>query len=278
MNIAYRPDLFSTLLADELKRRGWNVIEENDPGRLITSGSADIALGPALGYARHLGLVEYGLIPEFGLTLRGFSGLLRLAFRPGNAELTRIAVRSSGDFESLAAGLIMIEKHDIEPEFVEVGPDADLQVMLDSGDGAVLGGAEALASAIASLGGLDIGDEWEDLTEHPFPYLLAWGNSAKVTEANVIEFLAARDQVVLSLPDLAARSERPEILEALHRAYLGGETSFTLQREEAAEVLNPLYHYLFYHGLITDLPSIKFVPPPESGTEESEDVDLGTLH
>ena len=278
MKVAYRPDLVTSVLASELTTAGWELSEDEDPGRRVADGSADIAIGPADGYARHLGLVDYGLIPDFGVTLHGMSGLLRLAFRPGNSDLSRIAVRSSDDFESVAAGIVLIEKHEIEPEFLEVGVDADLESILEKADGVVLGGADAIASTLSSLGGLDLGDEWEDLTESPLPWLLAWGNSTNVGDSEVATFLKARDRMLLSLPDTAASSNTPELYEALHRAHLGGAASFALPRDEAAEVLNPLYHYLFYHGLISDLPTIKFVPPPPEKEAPDQGRATGTVH
>ena len=279
MIVAYRPDIITEPLAEELARIGWQTRQVSDPGLHVADGTADIALGPALGYGEHLGGLDFGLLPNFGVTLSGITGLLRIAFRPGGSELTKLAVRSTAQLETIAAGLVLIEKHDIEPEFVEVGEEGDYASMLEEGvDGAVLSGGDALASALRKVGGLDLGDEWEDLTGEPFPYLLAWGNSTRITEREVREFQGARDRFLLSLPDLAARSEQPELLEALHQAYLSGQVQFSIAPEDLPTTLNPLFHYAFYHGIIQDIPTIKMVPPQERTEDGDGGVGSDTVH
>ena len=259
MRLAYLQEALTEPITEELRKRGWEATPSNNPGADIVRRKADIALGPALDYARHLGLVDYALVPEFAVITEGIVGLMRIAFSPGRESLSSIAVRKATDASTIISGIILIEKHGIEPNVVEVEEEADLKVMLEAADGALLSGDQAIASLAYHDMALDMTDEWEDITDAPLPYMLAWGREGEVPDESIAELLEARDHMTLTFPDRIARPEQPEGLRRVYEAYLTGNIRFSLTKEEAHEILTPLFHYPFYHGVIEDIPAIKFL-------------------
>ena len=260
MKAAFRPDIIATEIAASLRRKGWETVEDADPVRLVASGSAEVAIGPALGYGRHLGLVDYGLIPGFAVMLNGPSGLIRLAFPPGRSELSRIAVRSLKQMETIVAGLVLLEKYDIEPDFFDADPEADLDTLLADADGVVLWGEESLRSEVEGRSALDLGDEWVDMTGEPLPWVLAWGRSDVVREGAIEDLREGLDEFSRRLPDLAAASGSREAVERLHQRVLSGAVDLGISPEEASDRLAPFFQFAFYHGIISDIPTIKHLP------------------
>ena len=271
MRLAYISELLTEPIAEELRKKGWETVASANPGADLAAGKADLVLAPALDYGRHLGVVDYALVPDFGIIARGITGLMRIAFPAGRETLSSIAVRSMKSASSILAGIILIEKHGIEPDFVEVSEETDLAVLFEAADGAVLSGDMAINSLPYHPMALDLSDEWEDLTESPLPYLLAWGRVGAVPQEAIDEVLKARDQMTLTFPDRIAQSASPEGLQMIYERYLAGDIQFSLPREEASEILTPLFHYPFYHGIISDIPTIKFLDEePETPPETEE--------
>lgn len=260
MKAAYRPDIISTAVAASLQRRGWETIEDADPGRLIASGGAEVAIGPAIGYGRHLGLVDYGLIPGFAVMLNGPSGVIRLAFPPGRSELTRIAVGSLREMETIVAGLVLIEKYDIEPNFVEVDAGSGADGIPEDVDGRILWGEESLRSELQGMSALDLGDEWVDMTSEPLPWILAWGRSNTVREGAIDDLRGALGEFAREIPTHAAAPQSRELFERLHQKVLSGAIEIGIDPATAAERLAPFFHFAFYHGIISDIPTIKHLP------------------
>lgn len=269
MILAYRPDIVATPIAEALAEKGWQTTPEADPGKLIADGKADVAIGPALGYGRHLGLIDYALVPGFALMINGPSSLIRLVFPPGRSDLRKIAVRSRREMETVLAGIVLMEKHELEPEFVDAPASSDLDEMLAMADGAVVWGEESLRSAAAGRSALDLPDEWIDMTGESLPWLLAWGRVDRVGDGTLEELRQVREEFSLRLPDraLADRSAQTA-LELLHRSMLTEAVSFDLDPEEASARLTPFFHYAFYHGIITDIPTIKHLPIEVDGNAE----------
>ena len=273
MRLAYIQEALTEPIAEELRKRGWETIPSTNPGDDIVKKEADIAIGSALDYARHLGIVDYALVPDFAIITQGIAGMMRIAFSPGRESLSSIAVRSTTDASTIIGGIVLIEKHGIEPNFVEVEDGADLAVMLEAADGAILSGDKAIDSLAYHSMALDLTDEWEDMTEAPLPYMLAWGREGEVPEEALAELLNARDQMTLTFPDRIAQLENAKGLQLIYEGYLAGNIQFSVTKEEAREILTPLFHYPFYHGVIEDIPATKFLDdiaedPPQQTEEE----------
>lgn len=271
MRLLYTPEFMLDPIAEDLASRDWDVGHSDNPGADLVEGKADIVITPALDYGRHLGMVDYALIPGFGVTAGGFAGVMKIVFNAGLETIDRLAVRDASHASVIIAQMLLVEKHGIEPDLVEVSGDADLSVMLEVADGALLSGDDALFSPASLTQVLDLADEWEDVNETFLPYALAWGREGIVPQPVIDEFLAARDQAVLTLADRSVGHTHQAEAAEFYQRYLKGDIRYALTETEATDVLNPLFHYAFYHGIINDIPSIKFLPiePAEEtpGTE-----------
>ncbi len=182
MTIAHTGDPVAAGIAAILEAQGASAVLHDDPGHLVATGAADVAIGDALGYARHLGIADIGLIPNVALLLDGFSGYLRLLFRPGSENLQRIAMEDPLSTAGVVAGLLLIEKHEIEPTIVQAASEDSIDKILEETDGLLVVGAQAVETTAAGRHGLDLADEWLDVTEGPLPYLLAWGAVDRVDD------------------------------------------------------------------------------------------------
>lgn len=273
MRLIYTQEFLTQPIAEALLRRGWEAVPSSDPGADLVAGKGDLVIAPALDYGRHLGMVDYSLVPGFGILAGGFAGIVKIVFRAGLETISTIAVKNAKDASAIVAGMLLTEKHGIEPRFVETSADADLAVMLDAADCALLSGDDAIFAPPSLTNLLDLADEWEDTTEQFLPYMLAWGRTGMVPQAALDEFLAARDEGVLTMADRATQHPHPQEANALYQRYLRGDIRFALQPDEAGAVLDPLFHYAFYHGVIADIPSVKFLPgelPEETQTGTGE--------
>jgi hypothetical protein len=105
-------------------------------------------------------------------------------------------------------------------------------------------------------------DEWEDLTESPFPYMLAWGRVGEVPQGAIDDLLAARDEGVLTLADYAAHHPRAALATAFYQRYLRGSIQYTFE-EAWVPALETFFRYAFYYSAISDIPAIKYLPDGE---------------
>ncbi len=274
MRLRYTKEFLIDPIVDVLARRGWDVAPSANPGQELMEGRADLVIGSALDYGRFLGVVDYSLVPDFGILLRGFASVLKIVFNTGLGTISTLAVRDAQSTAALMATIILVEKHGIEPRLVEVAEDADIAVMLEVADGALLAGDDAVFAPSTLTNALDLADEWEDITEQPLPYVLAWGKTGKIPQTTLDELLNAREEAVLTLADRTATHKQGNEAAAFYQRYLRGDILYTLPTEEATDVLTPLFHYAFYHGIINDIPSIKYLPGEDSqtATDDSEEM------
>jgi predicted solute-binding protein len=254
----YRQEFATEPLARALAQRGWLVTASEHPADALIDGSADVVLTPALDYARSVGVVDYALVPDVAIVTSGFAGLLKLIFKPGLGGFDSIAARDVDSPDAMVARLILSEKHDIEPRMIAVR-DRALDDMLELADAAFLAGDDAVFDRSGSRTLLDLSDEWEDMTEAPLPYMLAWGRVGDVSEEMLHDISAARDTAVLMLADLAATHRHAPEANAFYQEYLKGSIRYALDERDLVG-LDALFRYAFYYGLITDVPSIKYLP------------------
>jgi predicted solute-binding protein len=259
VKFAYRTEFATEPLARALEMRGWETIPADRPGDLLLAGEADVVLTPALDYARCLGLVDYALVEGFGIFTAGFAGLIEILFNKHLVSFQSLAVKDAAAAETIVAKVLLSEKHDIVPKLIQVGRGASLQEMLAAADSALLAGDDAIFEKSGNPSLLDVSDEWEDTTETPLPYMLAWGRVQEVPQGALDDLLAARDQAVLLLPDHVARHSSAEQANVFYQRYLRGNIRYSMENGDI-RALDAFFRYAFYHGAIADIPAIKFLP------------------
>ncbi|MBC8144080.1 MAG: hypothetical protein H7X80_00765 [bacterium] len=261
MRFAYRKEFATEPLARVLQQRGWIVMAYDDPAQALLDHSADIVLTPALDYARNVGIVDYALTPGVGIVTSGFAGVNKLLFKPGLTDFTTIATRDVSSSDTMIARIVLSEKHNIEPTFI-AAPAASVEEMLKRADAAFLAGDDAVFDLTGMHSYLDLTDEWEDLSGTPLPYMIAWGRVGLVDEAMLADFTSARDAAVLTIADSAARHAHSAEANAFYERYLRGSIRYTLEDADLVG-LDALYRFAFYYALVSDVPSIKYLPDGE---------------
>lgn len=262
MRFAYRKEFATEPLAMALVRRGWEAIAVEYPGESIMTGTAEIALTTPIEYAQHLGAIDYALVPGVAIMTTGFAGLLRVAFKKGLVSIDTLAVKKPMSSEALVARVVLSEKYDLEPRLVAMPERATLEEMIASADAALLIGDDAVFEMKGVRSILDLTDEWEDVTEMPLPYMVAWGRVDHIPEIALEELRQARDEAVLTLADYAAQHPLPNEANAFYQHYLLGDIRYTLEEPDIV-ALDTFYRYAFYRLAVTDIPALKYLPSGE---------------
>lgn len=280
MILGYTPQFVLEPMVAALQRQGWTLHPTDEPEAMLLAGTADVVITSPMEYASSLGLVDYALVPQFGVMTGGFAGMLKLIFNQGLASINTVAVRQPDGFPALVARIILLEKYDLTPRFIPIPDGSNLDQMLALADAALIAGDEAIFDASGKRSMFDLSDEWEDMAETMLPYLLAWGRIGRLTEPQLQGFAVAAKEAGAAIPDTAARSANPTLAGRFHQRYLLGDVRYGL-RDEDLPGLTALYGYLFYHGAIHDMPTLKYLPdgelagppltpPPAQPTEPAE--------
>ena len=261
IRFAYRKEFATEPLAIALARRGWMVSAVDDPAASLLEGSVDVVLTPSMDYARNVGVVEYAMVPGVGIVTSGFAGLLKLVFNRGLTDFATIATKDVASSDAMIARIVLSEKHDIEPKLVKARATT-LEEMLATADAALLYGDDAVFDLSGNASLLDITDEWEDMTGSTLPYMVAWGRVGEIGEDVIADLAAARDEAVLMLADFAATHEHALEASVFYESYLKGSIRYSLDEQDLVG-LDALYRFAFYYTLISDVPSIKYLPDGE---------------
>lgn len=285
MILGYTPQFALEPLVAALQRQGWTLHPTNEPEEMLLADTADVVITSPLEYASSLGVVDYALVPEFGIMTGGFAGLLSLMFKQGLTSINTVAVKQPHGFAALVTKIILLEKYDIEPRCIPLPADSTLDQMVAAADAALLAGDDVIFDASGTRSMFDLSDEWEDMAETMLPYLVAWGRVGRLTQEQLQGFAAAAQEAGLAIPDAAARSVHPTLAGRFHQRYLRGDVRYGL-REDDLPGLTTLYRYLFYHGMIQDMPALKYLPngepagtPPTTTTPPPvESANEGTSH
>jgi predicted solute-binding protein len=267
MKLVYNDTLFAEPIANKLASTEWQITKVGDIGASIVSGTADVAISDPLDYARSIGATDVSLVPEFGLLSQGLTGIVRVAFRPGGESLDSLAYHPANRTMAWFASVVLTEKHGITPDLVEVDESADLPVMLDAAEAALLVGSDSVAALATHPSALDVSDEWFDLTDQPLPYLVAWGRHGSISSQACEQLLSAAASSMLDMPDRIAQDPLAEGLRYVYERYLMGDIEVGLPRDRTEQILLPAFHYAFYHTFVEDIPSIKYADQAEN--EES---------
>lgn len=259
MIVAYSPQFALQPVVAALQQQGWTLRPTTEPEEMLLADTADVVITSPLEYASSLGLVDYALVPQFGIMTGGFAGMLKLIFNQGLTSINTIAVKQPHGFAALVARIVLLEKHDIAPRLITLPADASVPQMLAAADAALLAGDDAMFDESGIRAMFDLSDEWEDMAEAFLPYLIAWGRVGKLSDAQLQGFAAAAEQAGLAIPDAAAQSANPTLAGRFHERYLRGDVRYGL-RQEDLPALNTLYRYLFYHGMVQDMPALKYLP------------------
>jgi chorismate dehydratase len=241
------PHLFAAPLFNGLKKADGHSpfhVAENSSVQLalqLRRGELDGAFLSPLEYAKEYS--SYQIVPDVGVISEGETGSIRLVFNEHLHHIKTIAIDPTYQSEIVLTHIVLSEKHNMKPKFVPLSVSVDDAL---SKTDAVLTVDRAALSCEGRKNTIDIVEEWFDITEMPFVYGFWVTREQALTDEDMNALITATRQV-----------EPPVELNAHERAYL---TNFRYSLDdEAIAALNEFYRMAYYHGILKDIPELKFI-------------------
>lgn len=229
----------------------------------LKSRELDAALLSPIDYARNSD--EYLVVPNICVSSTGNHTIL-LHFREGLRKINTIAADIGLTSELVLAKILLVEKYDTNPQFIPIAPSKtlasspDVAAMMAKADAALLVGGPILFSSLDTKCTIDLVEEWSDLTGLPYVHAIWLSHRDSLTPSKAYLLKQSCDEGLRHLHDIAVAASRagqgtPEECESYLESF-----SFNLD-EETIESLSEFYRYAFYHGILGEVPEIRFFPP-----------------
>jgi chorismate dehydratase len=202
----------------------------------LRSGAADVAIIPAIEYARIAGLA---ILPDLAVASKNAVRSLLLIAKPPIREVRSIALDSSSRSTQALTRILCAAHWKIAPEFHEASPNVGK--MLDGADAALLIGDPALQYALGAAAqrdrargwrALDVVEEWRAMTGLP-AVLAVWAARKEAVTGELIEdFQRSRDCGMANLAAISKEAEGELHIPAMQlESYLRDNIDFTLDAE-----------------------------------------------
>lgn len=220
---------------------------------------ADIALIPSIEYSRIRRHRSLHIVPDIAIVSHREVNSVALFFNQNLSDLKKIAVDSSSRTSVALVEIILREKYDIHPDFVAMNPD--LPTMLKEADGALIIGDHALEQIGSMDNKLDLGDEWNDLTDGlPFVYSFWAGSKGSLNENDVKLLIESRNLGLANISSIAekyANQNSHRHTKDFYVDYLTDNIQFYLGKDEL-NGLKEFYNYCYFFGIIDEVPELYF--------------------
>ena len=224
-----------------------NLIEET-PARLadrVRAGELDAALISSIEAYRDAALDAW---PGIGVASRGAVWSIKLFHARPLDRVLSVALDSSSRTSAALTRILLAERYDNAPEFVNAPPDLD--AMLDRCDAALLIGDPSLRTTRADVPYVDLGEEWFQWTGLPFVYAV-WAGKPGVFEGGLgarltaaLEYGQGRTDAIVEA-EAGPRRLPPEVC----HAYLRKIIRYRLGAEEEQGLIKFL-QFAKAHGLL----------------------------
>lgn len=220
----------------------------------LRSGQIDLGLIPAIDYARSQD--PYYIVPHVAIASRGEVFTVRLFYRGALDQVARVALDISSLTSVALVRILLREKYQLAPEFVDAPPD--LESMLERAEAALLIGDPVFRHVDAAIASLDLGREWTELTGDPFVFAFWAGRQGVLSPAQTRQLVqagrAGREQIPAIARSFARESTGSN---ELYERYLREHIHFDLGAAELAG-LRRFYGLAHEHGLIDSVPELRF--------------------
>ena len=223
-------------------------------GKSLLDGEIDMGVIPVTTFAKTK--ETWKIIPHISISCFNTSKNVKLFFKTGLQDLNKIAVDERADSELALLKILMQEKYNITPEYIEMKPN--LEHMLKWADAALLIGDEALHEQELNKSSFDLGEEWHDLTGLPMVFSFWAGRQIAVQTEDVKNIINSTNLGLKNLENIAKDyAKNSDFSWALYHDYLTQNVNYKFTEEEHAG-LTEFYNYAFYYGLIEYIPDILF--------------------
>ncbi len=186
----------------------------------------------------------YRIVPEVGAVSEGESGAIMLFFNENLARINTIAVHPENVSEIVLASIVLSEKFDIKPKIIPIiqGVEAGLQ----QADAFLAVGDEAF-NLKDRTNKMDLVDEWMDITDLPYVHGIWVAREDALIKEEIKSLIEMGKKGAAMLnEDSAVESQFPLL-----------QFSYDLD-DNASSYLTEFFRMAYYHGILKDLPDIKF--------------------
>ena len=181
---------------------------------------------------------DYVVLPGAAIAARDPSGPVSLVVRRGARTIATLAADPACAGEIVLARILLAEEFNAFPSIVPAS--GTLSGMLDRADAAlVVGQPEHLPRGVTAL---DLVEDWFELTDLPYCYGM-WCMREGVLSRVAADTIAETHRSVDAQP--AAGD-------------VGGSAFSYLLTTEVQESIREMLHYAFYHGMLPDVPDLRF--------------------
>lgn len=218
----------------------------------LRAGRVDLGLIPSIEYARSP--EPYCIVPGVSLACQGEVLSVRLFCQKEVGQLRRVALDQSSRASAVLLRVLLREKYQLDPEFVETAPD--LELMLAQADAALLIGDPVFR--FRQRQSLDLGLEWQELTGLPFVFAFWAGRPEALTAPLATALVQAKEEGLRRIPAIARDHARQQGGDCtFYQRYLEQHMRFELGEAELAG-LREYYRLAHRHCLIEAVPELRF--------------------
>lgn len=224
----------------------------------MREGALDLAFLSPIDYA--LNSSDYSIIPGIGVSSPTADRSVLLGFHQGLKNIGTVAVADASTSEVVLTRIILKEKHEIDPTFVPLPPSSLLSVeaMLDRADAALITGDDGPLKGYAFQSAFDLVDEWLDLTGLPFVHGFWVLRPNALSEEGVRDLRTSKERGINGLEEIAAAAAGATQTPIDRVQDFLKSLTFDLDDEDV-DALRQFLRFAFYHGMIADVPELKFV-------------------
>jgi chorismate dehydratase len=253
-SLEYLPLIYG--LKNKLINHEFDIVTETirNSARKLREGEIELALISSLDYA--LKKETWHIIPDLCVSSAQAIKHIQLYFKKGLTDVQKVAVDKNAASELILLKILMREKYMMSPDYIEM--DADLDLMLDKADSALIIGNKGLEYSLDHQNRLDLNEEWFDMTALPFVYSFWAGRELTITPDDIRIIKSSYELGINNLEKIAKK------LAATHSHNWGFYHDFYTQNlsytfsELEKDGLNEFYNYAFFYGYTEFIPDLFF--------------------
>jgi len=239
------------------KQHAVELFTDKAPARcaeMLSAGEVDAALVPVIEYQR---ITDIAIVPDVCVGSRSAVRSVVIASKHGDLKtVRRVALDNSSRTSAALVKIIFREFLGFEPEWETAS--AELDLMLDNNDAALIIGDPAMTIPRDKFRVFDLATLWHDYTGLGFVFAMWMVGTNRAEKVRSIDFKAARDEGLAHLDEIAAGyEEKPTLSPDEIKDYLTRNIAFQMD-EDMMKGMELYFDLARKHGLIEDARPLEF--------------------
>jgi chorismate dehydratase len=240
------------------QRNGVELFTDTAPARcaeMLARGEVEAALVPVIEYQR---IPEIAIVPDVCVGSRSAVRSVVLVTKLNNLKkVKRVALDDSSRTSVALVKIIFREFLGFEPEWQTSPPD--LAAMLEHNDAALIIGDPAMKIPRDQFRVFDLATMWHEFTGFGFVFAMWMARRSEADRVRRIDFVAARDEGLAHLDEIAARhADQIELSSNEIKEYLTRNIAFQMD-EDMKRGLQLYFDLARKHVLIREAKSLDFM-------------------